>query len=296
MPVSDGAELPPPELALVECGSHRRRVMILVTGATGNVGGEVVRELAARGSPVRAVVRSGSQGMLPGGVEAVPADLSRPDTLAPALDGVRAVFLLPGYPSVADLLAPAGVERVVLLSGSSAEGGHRTDAVSSYMVASEAAVRDSGVAWTILRPSAFMTNTLQWAPQLQAGDLVRAPFAGVRQAVLDPADIAAEALLGEGHAGHVYRLSGPESLLPEDRVRILGTVLGRPLRFEAQPDDEARAEMLAAMPAAYVDAFFSFYVEGTLDESPVLPTVEEVTGRPPGTFERWARAHRDAFG
>ncbi|HYZ01706.1 MAG TPA: nucleoside-diphosphate sugar epimerase, partial [Candidatus Binatia bacterium] len=107
---------------------------------------------------------------------------------------------------------------------------------------------------------------------------------------------AAEALLGEGHAGHVYRLSGPESLLPEDRVRILGTVLGRPLRFEAQPDDEARAEMLAAMPAAYVDAFFSFYVEGTLDESPVLPTVEEVTGRPPGTFERWARAHRDAFG
>jgi uncharacterized protein YbjT (DUF2867 family) len=273
--------------------------MILVTGATGNVGGEVVRELAARGAPVRALVRDGARGTLPEGVEPVSGDLDRPDTLAPALEGVRAVFLLPGYPSVADLLAPAGVERVVLLSGASAEGGHRTDAVSSYMVASEAAVRGSGVAWTILRPSAFMTNTLQWAPQLQAGDLVRAPFAGVRQAVLDPADIgavAAEALLGDGHAGQVYRLSGPESLLPEQRVRILATVLGRPLRFEAQPDDEARAEMLAAMPAAYVDAFFSFYVEGTLDESPVLPTVEEVTGRPPGTFERWARAHRDAFG
>lgn len=272
--------------------------MILVTGATGNVGGEVVRELASRGAPVRAVVRSSGRATLPEGVEAVSADLSRPDTLAPALEGVRAVFLLPGYPAVAELLHPAGVERVVLLSGSSAEGGHRTDAVSSYMVASEAAVRDSGVAWTMLRPSAFMTNTLQWAPQLQAGEVVRAPFAGVRQAVLDPADIAAvagEALLGEGHAGQVYRLSGPESLLPEERVRILATVLGRPLRFEAQPDDEAREEMLAAMPSAYVDAFFSFYVEGTLDESPVFPTVEEVTGRPPRTFEHWARAHVDAF-
>jgi uncharacterized protein YbjT (DUF2867 family) len=272
--------------------------MILVTGATGNVGGEVVRELVARGAPVRALVRQGSGPTLPEGVEAVAGDLDRTDTLAPALDGVRAVFLLPGYPDAAGLLAPAGVERVVQLSGTSAEGGHRTDAVSRYMIASEAAVRDAGLPWTILRPSAFMTNALQWVPQLQAGDVVRAPFAGVRAAVLDPGDIAAvaaEALLGEGHGGRVYRLSGPEALLPEDRVRVLATVLRRPLRFEGQPDDEARAEMSAAMPAAYVDAFFSFYVEGTLDESPVLPTVQEVTGRPPRTFEQWAVAHANAF-
>jgi uncharacterized protein YbjT (DUF2867 family) len=272
--------------------------MILVTGATGNIGREVVRELAARGAPMRALVREPSRAPLPDGVEPVSGDLERPDTLGAALDGVGAVFLLPGYPSVAGLLAPAGVERAVQLSGTSAEGGQRTDAVSRYMIQSEAAVRESAVAWTILRPSAFMTNTLQWVPQLQAGDVVRAPFAGVRQAVLDPADIAAvaaEALLHAGHEGQVYRLSGPESLLPEERVRTLGTVLGRPLRFQAQPDAEARAEMLAAMPSAYVDAFFSFYVEGTLDESPVLPTVEEVTGRPPRSFERWARAHRDAL-
>lgn len=272
--------------------------MILVTGATGNIGGAVVRELAGRGAPVRALVREPGRASLPEGVEAVSGDLDRPDTLRAALDGVRAVFLLPGYPSAAGLVPSAGVERVVQLSGTSAEGGHRTDAVSTYMIASETAVRECGAAWTILRPSAFMTNTLQWVPQLLAGDVVRAPFAGVRQAVLDPADIAAvaaEALLGEGHTGQVYRLSGPESLLPAERVRILGAVLGRPLRFEGQPDGEARAEMLATMPAAYVDAFFSFYVEGTLDESPVLPTVQEVTGRPPRTFEQWTRAHRDAF-
>ena len=272
--------------------------MILVTGATGNIGGEVVRELAARGAPVRALVRERGRPVLPEGVDAVSGDLERPDTLGAALDGVGAVFLLPGYPSVAGLLAPAGVHRVVQLSGASAEGDHRSDVVSSYMIESEGAVRGSGADWTILRPSAFMTNTLQWVPQLQAGDVVRAPFPGVRAAVLDPADVAAvaaEALLGEGHAGQVYRLSGPEPLLPADRVQILGTVLGRPLRFEAQPDDEARAEMLAAMPAAYVDAFFSFYVDGTLDESPVLPTVQELTGRPPRTFEQWAKAHREAF-
>jgi len=73
-------------------------------------------------------------------------------------------------------------------------------------------------------------------------------------------------------------------------------VLGRELRFEGQSDTEARAEMSAAMPAEYVDAFFSFFADGKLDESEVLPTVEEITGRPPRTFEEWARAHAEAFG
>ena len=90
-------------------------------------------------------------------------------------------------------------------------------------------------------------------------------------------------------------MSGPAALLPADRVRILGAALGRALRFEAQPDDEARAQMSAQMPAAYVDAFFDFYVDGSLDESPTLPTVEEVLGRQPRTFEQWAAAHADAF-
>ncbi|WP_246106676.1 hypothetical protein [Pseudonocardia kunmingensis] len=119
-----------------------------------------------------------------------------------------------------------------------------------------------------------------------------------RVAMIDPADIAAvaaTALVADGHEGRVYALSGPESLLPADRVRVLGEVLGRDLRFEAQSDDEAWTEMTARMPEPYVRAFFDFYVDGALDESPVLPTVEEVTGRPPRTFADWARAHADAF-
>ena len=90
-------------------------------------------------------------------------------------------------------------------------------------------------------------------------------------------------------------MSGPESLRPEDHVRILANVLGRELRFEAQSNEEARAEMTAQMPAEYVEAFFKFFVDGDLDESQVLPTVEQIIGRKPSTFAEWARVHAAAF-
>jgi uncharacterized protein YbjT (DUF2867 family) len=275
---------------------------ILVTGATGNVGGELVRTLLAAGEEVRALVRDGQPGALPAGAVPVVGDLDRPETLSAPLAGAQGVFLLSGYRDMPGLLAEArgaGVERVVLLSGSSVEASDTANPISRYMIRSEAAVRASGLPWTILRPSAFMSNTLQWAPQLRAGVIVRAPFAGVRQAVVDPLDIAAvaaEGLRTPRHEGRTYRLTGAESLLPADRVRVLAAVLGRRLRFEAQPDVEAREQMSREMPEEYAEAFFSFYARGTLDEAPVLPTVQEVTGRPARTFEQWARAHASAFG
>ena len=274
---------------------------VLVAGATGNVGGAIVRALAADGVPVRALARRAAPRGLPAGVAAVRGDLGEPDSLRDALAGAEAAFLLPGFPglpAVLELARDAGVRRVVLLSGGSAEGDTRDDAITQYMRASERAVRDGGVSWTILRPSGFMSNTLEWADQLRRGDVVRAPFADVPIAVIDPADIAAVAALalrGDEHAGRALRLTGPEPLRPADRARILGEALGGELRFEAQPDDEARAELSAAMPQQYVDAFFSFYVDGQLDESVVLPTVEEVTGRPPRTFAQWAAEHAEAF-
>jgi len=238
---------------------------------------------------------------LPPGVEAVVGDLNQPASLSAALAGVNGVFLLPGYQDMRGVLAEirrAAVGHVVLLSGSSAASGDMSNAISAYMIRSEAAVTESGVPWTVLRPFGFMSNALRWLPQLQAGDVVREPFAKVPVAVIDPYDIAAVAagaLCSEGHEGRSYVLSGPESLLPADRVRVLGAALGRDLRFEAQPDDEARAQMSADMPAEYVAAFFDFYGDGTLDESPILPTVQEILGRKPRTFEQWSTAHAEAF-
>jgi uncharacterized protein YbjT (DUF2867 family) len=276
--------------------------MYLVTGATGNVGGALVRALAAAGEPVRAFVRDPARTSMPAGVDVVAGDLNRPESVAAALGGVRGAFLLAGYDRMPGTLAElrrAGVARVVLLSASSVLSSDADNAVTAYHRASEAAVRESGLAWTFLRPHTFMSNTLRWVEQLRTGDVVREAFGDVPVTTIDPADIAAVAavaLTGDGrHAGQAYRLTGPESLRPADRVRILGQALGRPLRFEPIPDDVARTEMSAAMPVKYVDAFFSFFADGTLDESPVLPTVREVLGRPPHTFAQWADDHAGAF-
>jgi uncharacterized protein YbjT (DUF2867 family) len=275
--------------------------MILVTGAGGNVGGELVRALADTGQPVRALTRPDRQAQLPPGAEAAAGDLNDPASLRPALDGADGLFLLPGYADMRGVVAEArraGVRTVVQLSGMSAGSGDITNAITAYMAASELAAKESGLAWTILRPAMFMTNAFQWLPQLRAGDVVRAPFGHARAAVIDPADIAAvaaTALTTTGHEGRVYQLSGPEPLTAGDRVAILGQALGRDLRFEAQTDEEARTEMSATTPAKYVDAFFDFYVAGSLDESRVLPTVREVTGRPPRAFSEWAIAHASDF-
>ncbi|MEV7073963.1 NAD(P)H-binding protein [Streptomyces sp. NPDC093990] len=276
--------------------------MFLVTGATGNVGAELVRALAASGERVRAVSRAGRSEGLPAGVAAVAGDLNRPETVRDALDGVHGLFLMPGYGGQGQILKDAraaGVRRVVLLSGLSAATGDRDNAVAGYLLAAEDAVRESGLDWTFVRPTSFMTNAFRLADQVRKGDTVRVPFPDVRTTDIDPYDIAQvalRALVSEELAGRVLEVTGPQALLPADRVRILGEVLGRDLHAVGLGHEEARAEMEASgMPKPYVDAFFGFFADGTLDESVVRPTVEEITGRPPRTFTEWARDHLEAF-
>jgi uncharacterized protein YbjT (DUF2867 family) len=247
------------------------------------------------------VVRDPARASLPAGVELVQGDLELPESLTPALDGARAVFLLGGWSDMPELLRRmrrASVERVVLLTSRCVVGGRADNPVTRMWLDSEAAVRDSGVAWTVLRPSGYASNALRWLPQLRQGDVVRAPWADVAIAAIDPADIgavAATVLTEPGHEGAAHALSGPEPLTPGDQVEQLAAVLGRPLRYEPLSDEQARAEMAADTPAPYIDAFFRFYSEGEFDDAPVLATVEEITGRPPRRFEQWARAHVDAF-
>jgi uncharacterized protein YbjT (DUF2867 family) len=273
----------------------------LVTGATGTLGGEVLATLAAADLPVRALTRSADHAPFPDGVEAAVGDLDQPDGLADALAGVQGVFLLAGFTDMPGLLeraAAAAMERVVLLSSGAVVGGEESNAITRYNMQSEAAVRGAGLEWTILRPSGFMANALRWLPQLTAGDVVRAPFPEVAVAAIDPADIAAVvalALTDPGRAGAHYRLTGPEPLGPADQVAILADVLGRPLHFQPQPDDEARAEMSTAMPTEYVDAFFRYNADGTYDDSRVDDTVPRLLQRPARRFRQWAEAHADAF-
>lgn len=266
--------------------------MFVVTGATGNVGGEVVSELVRRGAPVRALVRDASQRI--DGVEIAAGDLTDPDSTHDALKGADAVFLLPGYPGMAEAARAAGVRRIVQLSGGSAGSSDMANAVTRMMARSEAELRETGLEWTVLRPSAFMSNALRWAPQAGVGDVVRLPFATVPIALVHPGDIAAvavTAMVDVGHVSMVYRPTGPQALLPEEQVAIVGEVLGRSLRFQAQSNDEARRDMLTTTPPDYVAAFFDFYVNGSLDETTVRTTVEDVVGRPARTFREWATAN-----
>jgi uncharacterized protein YbjT (DUF2867 family) len=271
--------------------------VLLVTGATGNVGREVVAALAARGEDVRAVVRDPARASAPAGVELVQGDLDLPESLTPALAGARGVFLLGGWsdmPGLAQRIERAGVERVVLLTSRSVVGGRADNPVTRMWLDAEAAVRATGLAWTLLRPSGYQSNALRWLPQLQQGDVVRAPWPDVAIAAIDPADIAAAAavaLTEPGHAGEAYSLSGPEPLTPADQVATLAGVLGRPLRYEPLSDEEARVAMAADTPEPYIEAFLRFYSAGEFDDSPVLDTVERITSRPPRTFAKWARAH-----
>jgi uncharacterized protein YbjT (DUF2867 family) len=276
--------------------------MILITGATGNVGSELITALLpAHAGQIRVLTRN-PDAVFPEGTQKVVADLGDSD-LAPVLDGARAVFLLTeGLNTAAHdrrLVAAArrgSVERIVKLSVL-AVGHGATDPITSGHRAGEEAIRDSGLGWTFLRPTAFMSNALNWAPMITADQVVHHPFAAGRAAVVDPADIAAVAAASLTHDSHnerVYELTGPERLSPADQVAILGQVLGRDLRYaEADPADTLAQWVSYGMPEELADAVIEQF-RSTLEPYYSEPTgdITAVTSRPARSFADWAQAHR----
>lgn len=278
--------------------------MILVTGATGNVGRQVVEQLVAAGEPVRALSRHPERADWPSGVERVAGDLTE-ELPAAVFGGARGLFLFPEPTQVGAVVAAAkaaGVQHVAVLSAL-AVGLETDNPLERRHRAVEHAVEASGMAWTHVRPGMFMTNTLQWAESIRTSGVVRQPFPDSTAAPVHEADIAAVAVAAlldpERHAGAAYALSGPEALDQLDRVRILGEVLGRGVRFEEQSRDEARTEMLSNpwMNERLADSLLDMQAafRGVRDGI-VLPTVADVLGRPARSFASWVADHRAAFG
>jgi uncharacterized protein YbjT (DUF2867 family) len=280
--------------------------MIVVTGATGNVGRPLVRALAASGHKVTAVSRQIRQDAVPEGVRIVVADMTDPQSLRPAFDSADALFLHDGSNSaevlksqnILDLAKSAGATRVVLLSS---QGVHtRPDSQSHgiLMRSTEDAVRQSGLDWTILRPGGFNSNAYAWADSIRHQRTVIAPFGDVGMPTVDPADIAevaAVALSDTGHAGKIYELTGPALTTPRQRATAIGDALSEPIQFIEQTRDEAHTQMLQFMPAWAVETTLAVLGQPTPAEQQISPVVEQLLGRTPRTFADWVHDHISAF-
>ena len=281
--------------------------MILVTGASGFVGREVVAQLAAAGERVRAMSRHPARLSVPDGVEVVRGDLLEPSSMAAALAGADRMYLFPEPRTAVEVVAvarAAGVGRIVTLSSGAVSAGLDTN----YQYPVEQAVEASGCEWTHLRPGEFASNTLRlWGPSIRAERVVRHHQPDWRGLPTHEADIAAvgvAALLVDGHHGRAYDLTGPARLSPRDQVRALSDALGEEIRLEEVSAERAR-EILrrlggwAAENADFLTGFESYSPSELPDHTPEewdelirpLPTVEEVTGRPARTYAQWAREH-----
>ncbi|WP_040789704.1 NAD(P)H-binding protein [Nocardia paucivorans] len=274
--------------------------MIVVTGATGNVGRPLVQALVAAGEQVTAVSRTASPGVDPDGVRRVRADLVEPEGWKSVLDGAKALFLLTSgdfsgaggdLSGVLDLARDRAVARVVLLSSQGVGTGRHP---GDY----EQAVQNSGLPWTILRPGAFHSNALMWAEAVRVQRAIAAPFGDIALPAIDPADIAevaAVALTASGHEGATYELTGPEAISPRQQAAVLAEVLGEPIRFVELSRAQARAHMIRTMPEAVVEATLDILGAPTERERRVSPDVERVLGRSARPFAEWARRGIAAF-
>ncbi|MFD8164396.1 NAD(P)H-binding protein [Streptomyces malaysiensis] len=281
--------------------------MILVTGATGAVGGEVVDRLLERGEKVRVLTRNpeGARRWAEA-VDVVTGDLADPGSLGAALDGVDRAFLLlvlPGIPQAGPIVAAvrdAGVRHVALLSSIRA-GSARDSAIKQVNLAAEAVVQGSGLDWTVLRGGTFMSNTLPWAPSVRAERVVRAFGGDFRSSAVDPRDVgevAARVLADPApHRSRVHTLTGGEVITVAEQVALLAELLGEPVAFEELPEAVARGAMVDRLryPPAVADAMLTML--RNTDESLVRVdgAVAEVLGRPPRSYREWAADHIEAF-
>ncbi|MBM6406004.1 NAD(P)H-binding protein [Phycicoccus sp. CSK15P-2] len=273
---------------------------ILVTGATGTVGGALVELLAGTDHDVAVLVRDPAKFSGPADVEVVQGDLTSADDVRAALAGVDRAFLNmadDNGATFAEVAGQVGLEHVVLLSSFTAVTDialGEANIVTARHRAGEQALVEAGVPSTFLRASGFDYNFLMWAGEASEG-VVRAPWLDVKLPVVDPADIAASAaavLTSPSPAGGAYSITGPEPLSVTDQTEIAAEVLGRDLRVEALELQTAKAAAFPeGTPDVVVDSVFGTFAP----EAAVLPVshdVEALTGRPAHTFGEWVERNK----
>ncbi|HEY6509983.1 MAG TPA: NAD(P)H-binding protein [Vicinamibacterales bacterium] len=287
----------------------RARVQpVLVTGATGRVGRAVVAELLSAGVPVRALTRRPDAARLPADVEVLSGDLTVPQSLDAALQGVGAVFLVwtatpATVPAVIERLA-SHARRVVLLSSP-----HRTphpffqapqpNAKAALHASLERLIAETGLASTIIRPGMFASNALHWwAASIRDGDAVRWPYGAAETAPIDERDIAAAAarcLCEDRHAGGDYVLTGPQSLSQSEQVRIIGATIGRSIEFAELSPEEFRRDTAGSWPTPVVDMLLTAWGATIGRPAFVTSTVFDIVGTPARPFRQWVADHADTF-
>lgn len=282
--------------------------MILVTGATGTVGSEVVKLLLAKEEKVRAMTRDAAKAkaQFDRKVEVVEGNFDAPETLRTAVNGVEKVFSLTFGPqtrehekSLAEAAKKAGARHIVKLSALGGDNATRNN-IRQWHDEGAQAIRDAGMALTVLLPTGFMSNALHWRGTIRGQGKVFSNYGEGKLPSVHPRDIAAvavTALTSSGHEGKEYPLTGPEALSIREQVKILSEATGREIEYVPITDDAARVGMeKAGMPGFLIEAllpFAEFIRSGKAVR--LVGTVEEVVGRKGLTFGDWARENAGAF-
>ncbi len=279
--------------------------MILITGATGNIGRELVPILFETGEPIRVLVRDENKvAHLDSSIERVTGDLNNPESLIPALHDVDRVFLVT-YETQQDInvieaAKRAGVRYIVKLSTLEATA-HKIQ-VGKWHYEREELIRASGLDWTFLRPGMFMSNTIEWwAESIKGQGSVFFPGGKKGQvapvAPCDIASVAACALTQPGHGGKAYELTGSELFTIGEMVQVIAKTLDKPIQYMDIPPIAAKLFMLkTGMDKTLVNALMEMLASLRKGEGAIVThTVQQVTGHPPKTFESWCLEHIDVF-
>ncbi|MEU9225882.1 NAD(P)H-binding protein [Streptomyces massasporeus] len=279
--------------------------MILITGASGVVGRQVMNQLVHEGTAVTAVTRGTGDARFPDGVTVVRGDLFHPEWIEAALEGMEAVQISPratgpGLGELLRLAAERGVRRAVLLSATTVEHPAGEARFAAQFQHAEELVRSSGLDWTILRLADFAANALAWAPQIRAGDVVRGAYARAATSPLhetDIAGVAVRALRGSLRTEAIHTLTGPRSLDQVEKVRLIGAAIGRTLSFQELPPEQVRQGMLAqGLPEEIPARLLGSLADYARRPGPTTSTVDDLLGRPALTFADWAHDNAPAFG